>query len=75
VGYAAHTEETRDAYRFLVRKPSGTRPLGRPTCRWEDNITRHRKELGPEDVNLIPLCQGRDKWQAYVNMVMNPWVP
>jgi hypothetical protein len=40
-----HNEEKRDAYRFLVRKPSGTRPLGRPTCRLEDNITRHLKEL------------------------------
>jgi len=26
------------AYRVLVVKPEGKRPLGRPTRRWEDNI-------------------------------------
>jgi hypothetical protein len=30
--------ERRGAYRALVRKPQGRRPLGRPRCRWEDNI-------------------------------------
>jgi len=28
----------RGAYRVLVGKPKGMRPLGRPRCRWEDNI-------------------------------------
>jgi hypothetical protein len=28
----------------LVRKPVGNRPLGRPKCRWEDNIKKdHQK--------------------------------
>jgi len=30
--------ETRDACRVLVGKPEGKVPLGRPSCRWEDNI-------------------------------------
>jgi hypothetical protein len=30
--------EKRNAYRILVRKPEGKRPLGRPRCRWDDNI-------------------------------------
>jgi hypothetical protein len=30
--------EKRDAYRALVGKPEGRRPLGRPKRRWEDNI-------------------------------------
>jgi hypothetical protein len=30
--------ERRDAYRVLVGKPEGKRPLERPKCRWEDNI-------------------------------------
>jgi hypothetical protein len=30
--------EKRNAYRILVGKPEGKRPLGRPRCRWEDNI-------------------------------------
>jgi hypothetical protein len=28
----------RNAYRLLVRKPQGKRPLARPICRWVDNI-------------------------------------
>jgi len=30
--------ERRGVYRVLVTKPEGKRPLGRPKCRWEDNI-------------------------------------
>jgi hypothetical protein len=30
--------ETRNAYRILVGKPEGRRPLGRPRRRWVDNI-------------------------------------
>jgi hypothetical protein len=30
--------ESRGAYRALVGKPEGKRPLGRPRRRWEDNI-------------------------------------
>jgi hypothetical protein len=30
--------EGRGVYRVLVGKPQGKRPLGRPRCRWEDNI-------------------------------------
>jgi hypothetical protein len=36
--------DKRNAYRLLVGKPEGERPLGRPRCRWEDNI---RMDLGP----------------------------
>jgi hypothetical protein len=37
-GHIAYMGERRGAYRVLVRKPEGTRPLGRPRCRWVDNI-------------------------------------
>jgi hypothetical protein len=30
--------EKRNVYRLLVEKPEGRRPLGRPNCRWVDNI-------------------------------------
>ena len=30
--------EKRDAYRGLVEKREGRRPLGRPKLRWENNI-------------------------------------
>jgi hypothetical protein len=40
-----------NAYRILVGKPEGKRPLGRPRCRWEDNIKGYRKEIGWDGVD------------------------
>jgi len=37
-GHVARMGEERGAYRVLVRKPEGKRPLGRPRRRWVDNI-------------------------------------
>jgi hypothetical protein len=37
-GHVACMGERRGAYRPLVGKPEGRRPLGRPRHRWEDNI-------------------------------------
>jgi hypothetical protein len=33
-GYVACTGERRGAYRIMVGKREGKRPLGRPRCRW-----------------------------------------
>ena len=38
--------ERRVAYRILMGKPEGKRPLGRPRHRWEDNITWLRVKTG-----------------------------
>jgi hypothetical protein len=38
--------ESRSAYRVLVGKPEGRRPLGRPKHRWEDNIKMDFEEVG-----------------------------
>jgi hypothetical protein len=38
--------ERRGAYRALVGKPEGRRPLGRPRRRWEDNIKMDFREVG-----------------------------
>jgi hypothetical protein len=37
-GHVARMGEKRNAYRLLVGKPEGKRPLGRLRCRWVDNI-------------------------------------
>jgi hypothetical protein len=34
------------AYRILVGKPEKKRPLGRPTCRWVDNVKMDLREIG-----------------------------
>jgi hypothetical protein len=36
----------RNAYRILVGRPEGNRPLGRPRHRWEDNIKLDLREIG-----------------------------
>jgi hypothetical protein len=50
-------------------------PLGRPWCRWEDNIKMDLKEVGCEVIDWIKLAQDREKWRALVNAVMNLWIP
>jgi hypothetical protein len=37
-GHVARMGEKRNMYRLLVGKPKGKRPLGRPRCKWIDNI-------------------------------------
>ena len=44
-GHVTHMGEGRDVHRFLVGKPEGKRPLGRPRCRWEDNIMMNLQEV------------------------------
>jgi len=44
VKYAVCMGEMRNAYKILVQKPEGKRLLGRPRCRWEDNIRMDLRE-------------------------------
>jgi hypothetical protein len=67
--------EKRNAYRLLVGKPKGRRPLGRPRRRWSDNIRMDLVEVGWGDVDWIGLAQDRDRWRALVNLLLNLRVP
>jgi hypothetical protein len=67
--------EKRNAYRLLVGKPEGKRPLGRPRRRWVDNIRMDLGEVGWSHVDWIGLAQNRDRWRALVNSVLNLQVP
>jgi hypothetical protein len=51
--------EKRKAYKVLVGKPEGKRPLGRPRRRWEDGIR----------MDLRDRAQDRDRWRAVVSAV------
>jgi hypothetical protein len=53
--------ERRDAYRALVGKPEGRRPLGRPRRRSEDNIKMDLREVAWGGMNWINLSQDRDR--------------
>jgi hypothetical protein len=57
---------------FLVERPEGKRPLGRPRCRWVDNIKMDLREIGIDGANWIRLVQDRVQWWGFVNTAMNP---
>jgi hypothetical protein len=67
--------EKRNAYRLLMGKPEGNRPLERPKRRWVANIKRDLLEISWGGVDWIGLVQDRDKWRALVNAVMNLRAP
>jgi hypothetical protein len=74
-GHIARICETRNAFRLLVGKSEGRRPLRRPRCRWLDNIRMDLVEVGWGDMDWIGLAQDRDRWRALVNSVLNLRVP
>jgi hypothetical protein len=67
--------EKRNAYRILVRKPEGKRPLGRPRRRRVDNIEMDLRDTGWDGVDWMDMAQDRDQWRALVNAVLNLRVP
>jgi hypothetical protein len=67
--------EKRNAYRILVGKPEGKRPLGRPRRRLVDNIKMNLRETGWDRVDWMDMAHDRDQWRALVNTVLNLRVP
>jgi hypothetical protein len=59
-GHVARMLETRNAYRILMGKPEGKRPL-RPRRRWVDNIKMGFAEIGWDGVDWIELAQDSDQ--------------
>jgi hypothetical protein len=54
---------------------AGERPLGRPRCRWVDNIETDLREIGWDGMDRIDLAQDRDRWRALLNTLMILQVP
>jgi hypothetical protein len=67
--------EKENAYRILVGKPEGKRPLGRQSHTWMNNIKMYLGEIGWCGMDWIDLAQNRDQWRALVNTVLNLPVP
>jgi len=74
-GHVVCMVEERGVSRVLVGKQEGKRPLGRPKCRWVDNIRMDLQEVGCGYMDWIGLVQDRDGWQTLVSAVMNLQVP
>jgi hypothetical protein len=74
-GHVARMGKRRGAYRALVGKPEGRRPLERPRRRWEDNIKVDLREVGCGGADWVDLAQDRDRLRALVYTVMNLRVP
>jgi hypothetical protein len=55
----ARIGEKRNVYRLLVGKPEGRRPLGRPRCRWIDNIKMDILQIGSSVLDWIGLAKDR----------------
>jgi hypothetical protein len=68
-GHVACMGERRYVYRVLIGRPEGKRPLGRPRCRWEDNIKMVLREIGIDGANWIRLAR------AFFGTIMNLRVP
>ena len=67
--------EGRGVYRVLVGKPKEKKLLGRPRCRWENNIKMDLQAVGCGGMDWIELAQDKDRWWAFVNAVMKLQVP
>jgi hypothetical protein len=66
--------EKRGAYKILVGRPEGRRPLDRPRRRWENNMKMDLQDV-ERSMDWIELAQDRGRWRALVNAVMNCRVP
>jgi hypothetical protein len=60
-----------NAYRILVGKPEGKRPLGRPRRSWRNNIKMDFRVIGWSGMGWFDLAQDRGQWRVLVNTVIN----
>ena len=70
-GHVVRMEEGRSAFKILTGTPTGKRPLGRPSRRWEDNIRMHLKEIGISTRNWVDSAQDRHYWRVFENAALS----
>jgi hypothetical protein len=67
--------EKRNAYRILVGKPEGKKPLGRLRRRWVNNDKMDIRDIGWGGMDWMDLVQDRGQWRVLVYRVMNLRIP
>jgi hypothetical protein len=75
LGGACSKNGKRNAYRILVGKPEGKRPLVRPRFSRVNNIKMDLRDTEWDGMDWIDVAQDRNQWRVLVNMVMNLRVP
>jgi hypothetical protein len=61
--------------KFLIGKPTGKGPLGRPRPRWEDSIRIDLEEIGISAGNWVGSAQDTNYWRSLVNAALNLRIP
>ena len=64
-------EKRRSAFKILMGRLTEKRPLGRPRCRWENNISIGSKDICANMRNCFDSAQDMDYWRALVNAALN----
>jgi hypothetical protein len=76
MGWACGTYgEEKSVPRILIGKPEGKTPLGRPRCRWEDNIKRDLEKVVGGCGDWMEPAQDLDRWRTLVSTLINFRVP
>ena len=70
-GHVTRMGHERGAWKLLVGKPEGKRPVGRPRMRRENNINHDLREIDYTGDDWKPLAEDREVWRAYVHASMN----
>jgi hypothetical protein len=74
-GCVIYMGEVKNAYRILVRKPEGKRPLRKPKCEVEEEIKMDLVDTGWAGMDWVHLGHDKDQWQALLNTVTNLQIP
>jgi hypothetical protein len=73
--YVARMGDRRNEYRIYVGKLEEMRPIERQGSKWVDNFKMCLRDIGWGGMDWIDLTEVRDQWRAFLNMVMNLWIP
>jgi hypothetical protein len=70
-GACSMNRKNRNAYKLLVGKPEGKRPLERSSCKWVDYIKMDLREVKWGGVDWIYMSRNTKNWGDLVNLVLN----